>query len=154
MAQFHFSKKNGLFCNEIFESKGMEKQDIRWQQRFQNFEKSLRYLQDAMSIYEPDIIQKAGLIQFFEMSFELAWNTVKDYLESQDFEIKSPRGALKKGFETGLIADGHGWMELLEDRNLTAHTYDEKVINEIELLIREKYYPLLKQLYDHFKQLK
>ncbi|MEO5570966.1 MAG: nucleotidyltransferase substrate binding protein [Bacteroidia bacterium] len=128
--------------------------DIRWQQRFQNFEKSLHYLEDAMKIIHPDIIQKAGLIQFFEMSFELAWNTVKDYLEDQGFnDIKSPRGALKKGFETGLIKDGHGWMELLEDRNLTAHTYDEKVINEIEMLIRQKYYPLLTELYDHFKKI-
>lgn len=127
----------------------MEYKDIRWRQRFQNFEKSLQYLEQALNIAEPDIIQKAGLIQFFEMSFELAWNVIKDYLEEQGFiEIKSPRSALKKGFETGLIHDGHNWMMLLEDRNITSHAYDEATVNIIERLVHEKYYPLLKQLYD------
>ena len=127
----------------------MSNKEIRWKQRFQNFEKSLAYLEQALDISEPDIIQKAGLIQFFEISFELAWNVIKDYLEEQGFiEIKSPRGALKKAFETGLIADGHSWMQLLDDRNITSHAYDEATVDMIEGLIRQKYYPLLKQLYD------
>ncbi len=127
----------------------MNNEDIRWRQRFQNFEKSLAYLQQAIHISKPDIIQKAGLIQFFEISFELAWNVIKDYLEEQGFmDIKSPRGALKKGFETGLISDGHSWMQLLEDRNITSHAYDEATVDMIEGLIRKKYYPLLEQLYD------
>jgi hypothetical protein len=72
----------------------MENGDIRWEQRFQNFNKSLQYLEDALQIPNPDILQKAGIIQFFEMSFDLAWNMVKDYLEGQGFvDIKSPRGA-------------------------------------------------------------
>ena len=61
----------------------MEQKDIRWKQRFQNFEKSLKYLEQAMKTEHSDIIQKAGLIQFFEMTFELAWNVIKDYLEDQ-----------------------------------------------------------------------
>ncbi len=127
----------------------MENEDIRWKQRFQNFERSLKYLEQALSISNPDIIQKAGLIQFFEMSFELAWNVIKDYLEEQGFiEIRSPRSALKKAFETGLILDGHSWMQLLDDRNITSHAYDEATIDMIERLIHQKYYPLLKQLYD------
>lgn len=127
----------------------MENNEVRWKQRFQNFERALKYLEQAINISQPDIIQKAGLIQFFEMSFELAWNVIKDYLEEQGFiEIKSPRSALKKAFETGLIEDGHAWMQLLEDRNITSHAYDEETVNMIETLIRQKYYPLLKQLYD------
>lgn len=50
----------------------MENKDTRWRQRFQNFERSLQYLEQALEIKQPDIIQKAGLIQFFEMSVELA----------------------------------------------------------------------------------
>src|SRR5438874_1933768 len=106
-----------------------------------------------MNIGHPDIIQKAGMIQFFEMSFELAWKTVKDYLEEQGYaDVKYPRTALKKGFETGLIKDGHEWLKLLEDRNITAHAYDEATVTQIERAIREKYYPLLKDLYDSLKQ--
>ena len=130
----------------------MNSEDIRWKQRFQNFEKALHYLEHALSIENPDIVYKAGIIQFFEMSFELAWNVLKDYLEEQGFlEVKSPKSSLKKAFEIGIIDNGHIWMELLQDRNLTAHTYDEKKIIEVELLIHKKYFPLLKELYEYFK---
>ncbi|MFT4155050.1 nucleotidyltransferase substrate binding protein [Parafilimonas sp.] len=129
----------------------MEHTDIRWRQRFGNFEKALNHLTNALQIDAPDIIQKAGIIQFFEMSYELAWNMLKDYLEDQGFtDVKTPRASIKKAFETGLIADGHIWMELLLDRNLTAHTYDEQKAAEVEKLIHNKYYPLLKQLYNKF----
>lgn len=131
----------------------MENSDIRWKQRFQNFEKAIGHLADALEIENPDLLQKAGIIQFFEMSYELAWNTLKDYLEEQGFiDVKSPRSALKKGFEVGLIEDGHLWMELLLDRNLTAHTYDEEKATEVEELIHEKYFPILNQLYEILKE--
>ena len=97
-------------------------EDIRWQQRFQNFQKSLLLLEGALDIKTPDIYQKAGLIQFFETTFELSWKLMKDYLEAEGFmDIKSPRAVIKKAFETELIKNGHIWMELLQDRNLTAH---------------------------------
>ena len=131
----------------------MDNQDVRWKQRFQNFTKSMHYLEQALKIPNPDIVQKAGIIQFFEMSFELAWNMIKDYLEEQGFiEIKSPRSALKKAFETGIIDNGHDWMDLLLDRNLTAHTYDEEKASDMEQLIQYKYFPLLKALHNSFNQ--
>jgi len=126
----------------------MEDQDIRWMQRFQNFEKALSHLDVALQLKDPDILQKAGIIQFFEMSYELAWNTIKDYLEMQGFfDVKSPSDAFKKAFEIGLIEDGHSWMDLLLDRNLTSHAYYEEKATEVEKLIHQKYYPLLHQLY-------
>ena len=118
-----------------------------------NFQKSLLYLQEALQIENPDVSQRAGMIQFFEMTFELAWNTLKDYLQAQGFiDIKSPRSAIKKGFEIDLITDGVGWLKLLEDRNLTAHAYDEVMAKEIEKLIRKKYFPLIKELFDILHQ--
>ena len=130
----------------------MENQDIRWKQRFQNFEKAMGHLSGALEIEQPDLLQKAGIIQFFEMCYELAWNTLKDYLEEQGFtDIKSPRSVLKKAYEVELIAEGHEWMELLTDRNLTAHTYDDKKATEVEMLIKHKYFPLFRQLYDTLK---
>jgi nucleotidyltransferase substrate binding protein (TIGR01987 family) len=131
----------------------MENRDIRWQQRFQNFTKSMNYLEQALQIENPDIVQKAGIIQFFEMSFELAWNLIKDYLEEQGFaDVKSPRGALKKAFEMNILENGHDWMDLLQDRNLTAHTWDEQKATDMEQLINHKYFPLLKELHNSFKQ--
>lgn len=132
----------------------MDEKDIPWKQRFQNFEKAIMHLDTALQLKEPDMLQKAGIIQFFEMSYELAWNTIKDYLEEQGFvDVKSPRSAFKKAFEVGLIKDGHSWMDLLLDRNLTSHAYDEEKASEVEKLIHQKYYPLLMQLYKILKQL-
>ncbi len=92
---------------------------------------------------EPSDAERAGLIQFFEMTFELAWKVLKDYLEEEGFRIASPREAVKQAFQAGLVGDGHVWMEALKDRNLTVHTYEEKVAIAIEKRIRSAYFPLL-----------
>lgn len=130
----------------------MNEQDVRWKQRFQNLEKSLSFLELAMKIENPDIIQKAGLIQFFEISFELSWNVLKDYLEDQGFfELRSPRDTIKKAFQVGLITDGHLWIQALKNRNLTAHTYDEKMADQVADEIRFVYYPLIQEIYTKLK---
>jgi len=123
------------------------KQDVRWLQRFSNLRNSLENLEKALAIANPDIVQRAGIIQFFEMCFELSWNTLKDYLEAQGFgDLKSPRASLKKAFQIGLIAEGATWLKGLEDRNLTSHIYDEEVADEVEGMIRETYAPLFRSL--------
>jgi nucleotidyltransferase substrate binding protein (TIGR01987 family) len=130
--------------------------DTRWIQRLSNLEKAIGSL--ASSVQEDtthNITLRAGMIQFFEMSFELAWKTLKDYLNEAGFEeVNSPRSAIKKAFETNLISDGHLWLKALEDRNLTAHTYDEATAQEIEQLIRNDYYPMLAILFAKLKKLK
>ncbi len=125
----------------------MEGEDIRWKQRFRNFNKSLELLESALKIEQPDVVQKAGIVQFFEMCCELSWKVMKDYLEDQGFtEIGTPRNAIKKSFEIGLIEDGHAWMDLLVDRNLSVHTYDEEKANSLDLLIHTKYIHLFQKL--------
>ncbi|MBU6324694.1 MAG: HI0074 family nucleotidyltransferase substrate-binding subunit [Bacteroidetes bacterium] len=129
----------------------MSQEDIRWEQRLQNYNKALGHLSQALHIEAPDMVQKAGIIQFFEMSFELGWNLLKDFMEAQGLQdVKSPRSALKKAYESGLISHGHVWMELLADRNLSSHTYDEQKATELEGLIRRKYFPLLEALQRDF----
>lgn len=86
------------------------------------------------------------------MCFELSWKLLKDFLEEQGFtEVNSPRAAFKKSFETGILKDGHAWMELLLDRNLTAHVYDEEKAAEVEKLIKKKYFLLFHFLYERLK---
>lgn len=131
----------------------MSTQDIRWEQRLQNYKKTMVYLETALEIEKPDLVQKAGIIHFFEMSFELARKLLKDYLEAQGFQdVKSPRAALKTAFEVGLIPNGHDWLDLLVDRNLTSHIYDEEKATEMEALIHQKYFPIMKELLHHFNQ--
>lgn len=130
----------------------MSNLDIRWKQRFQNFEKALHLLENTMKIQNPDIAQKAGLIQFFEICLELSWNLMKEYLEAQGLqELKYPRESIKKAFEMELISDGHTWLSALEDRNLTSHTYDEASADKVVEIIKNTYYPILAALYNRLK---
>lgn len=124
--------------------------DIRWKQRFQNFARAFTLLEQAIGIDAPSEVERAGLIQFFEMSFELAWKLLKDYLEVEGFTINSPRDALKQAFQAHLIEDGHIWIDALQDRNLTTHTYDEATAIVVENKIRHAYYPVLVKLYQDF----
>jgi nucleotidyltransferase substrate binding protein (TIGR01987 family) len=122
------------------------KQDIRWKQRYQNLKKSYTNLSKALALKEPDIFQRAGLIHFFSMTFELAWKTMKDFLEDQGFtDINTPRSAIKKAFEVELIKDGKTWLDCLEKRNLMTHVYDEEIASEVETLIRNNYFSIITQ---------
>jgi len=125
----------------------MTEQDIRWKQRFQNFEKAFTQLKNAVA--KPDLsdLEKAGLVQIYEFSFELAWKTVKDYLENKKIAASFPRDAIKEAFKYEIIADGEIWMDMLEKRNLMSHTYDEKTAETAHALISGTYVHQLEQLY-------
>ncbi len=127
--------------------------DIRYKQRFENFEKSFLLLEQALDIKEPSIIEKAGIVQFFEITFELSWKLMKDYLSYIGYEVKSPREAIKTSFSIEIIGDGEIWLNALADRNLTVHTYDETQADEIYRRIKSLYFKLLQELYLKFKDL-
>jgi len=121
--------------------------DIRWQQRFSNYEKAFLLLERALSIATPSEVERGGIIQFYEMAFELAWKLMKDYLEQLGYTVSSPRDAIKQAFQAGILDDGQLWMDALTDRNLTTHTYDENKAIEVVAKIRANYFPALQQLY-------
>jgi nucleotidyltransferase substrate binding protein (TIGR01987 family) len=119
----------------------------RCKQRFENYTSSLKHLSTAVDIDDLNDIEKAGLIQFFEVTFELAWKLMKDYLQAQGYDnIKSPRDSIKTAFSYGLIEDGKTWLEALEKRNLTSHTYDSQILDQLKNLIILSYYPLMDDL--------
>ncbi|NQY75362.1 MAG: nucleotidyltransferase substrate binding protein [Candidatus Margulisbacteria bacterium] len=121
-------------------------QDIRWKQRFNNFEKAFSSFQEAISIKIPTKIEQAGLIQIFEFTFELGWKTLKDLLEEEGFSPKTPRDAIKFALQAGHISDGHTWLDALEKRNLMAHTYDEEKATMAIDLIKNRYALILQEL--------
>lgn len=127
-----------------------EQLDIRWQQRFGHFRKAFLLLEQTMAIAQPSDAERAGLIQFFEISFELAWKVVKDYLEFEGFTVVSPRDTFKQAYQVGLLDNGQVWLEALHDRNLTVHTYEEKIALAVEAKIREAYFPALAALFRTF----
>ncbi|SFH70222.1 nucleotidyltransferase substrate binding protein, HI0074 family [Tindallia magadiensis] len=121
--------------------------DLRWKQRFTNFEKSYLLLDQYIDKPIETELERAGIIQFFEVSFELSWKLMKDYLEAQEFSVKSPRDTIKQAYQIGLIDNGHTWMDALSDRNLTVHTYDEETAERMVKDIQDKYFPELRKLY-------
>ena len=129
------------------------REDTRWKQRFANFKKAILQLQEFIEKPELNKFEKQGLIQCFEYTFELAWKTMKDYLEEQGFMIRSPRMAIQTGFQAQMIQNGHIWIDALEKRNLMAHTYDERLTDEAEQLIRTSYYTMLRELYIYLEGL-
>lgn len=130
----------------------MNNKDIRWKQRFANFEKAFIQLKDAVSRYESlDDLSKEGLIQRFEYTFELAWKTLKDYLEANGVISRFPREVLKNSFQAELLNNGEIWIDMLEKRNLLAHTYNEENFNNALDTILKSYYPEMQELYKFFK---
>jgi len=130
------------------------KKDIRWRQRFENFEKAYKLLERTLQINKPSEAEKGGIIQFYEMAFELAWKMLKDYLEAEGLNAQSPREVLKKAFQHEFIENGHEWIDALEDRNLTVHTYDEKTADQVVEKIKFSYFNLLRNLYQSFREKK
>lgn len=131
----------------------MNDKSIRWKQRFQNFEKAFLQLESAtIKLQSLSDLEKEGLIQRFEYTFELAWKTLKNYLESQNVEAKFPREVIKKGFQYEIIEDGEIWMDMLEKRNLMAHTYDEEIFNEAINQISTLYFSEIKKVFIFFKR--
>jgi nucleotidyltransferase substrate binding protein (TIGR01987 family) len=125
--------------------------DVRWKQRFQNFDRACALLERTAANPDLSEAERGGLIQFFEMAFELSWKLLKDYLVTEGYGVTSPREAIKQAFQNQLIQDGGVWLTALEDRNLTTHTYDEETALRVEKKIREHYLPLLRQLRSTFE---
>jgi nucleotidyltransferase substrate binding protein (TIGR01987 family) len=122
--------------------------DIRWKQRFQNYSKAFNQLTEFVEKEDLNKFEVQGLIQCFEYTFELAWKTMKDYLEESGYEVKSPRETIQLALSSGLIEDGHTWIDALNKRNLMAHTYDETTAEEAKFLILTQYFSVLKNLQD------
>lgn len=128
--------------------------DIRWKQRFNNFDKALSQLKKGLELSrkrEVSNIEKQGIIKAFEFTFELAWNLLRDYLMFQGiYEIRGSRDAIKLAYKYGLIDHPEVWLEMLTSRNLTSHTYNEEVALEILQKIQEKSVQELQKLWETF----
>jgi nucleotidyltransferase substrate binding protein (TIGR01987 family) len=119
--------------------------DIRWKQRFDNYKRALHQLTLAVQLLEQrplSDLEKQGMIQSFEFTHELAWNVLKDYLEYEGIQgLVGSRSAVREAFKRGLIADGEAWMDMIEKRNLSSHTYNLEVATQLVSAIRDSYHP-------------
>ena len=129
--------------------------DIRWKQRFQNFERALILLREALEdIGALSELEKEGVIQRFEFTFELSWKTVKDYLIFGGivFDQITPRSVIKQAFAARILSNGQLWIDMLNHRNLMSHTYDEVVFAKAVEDIARIYLPAFDELYLFLKE--
>ena len=128
----------------------------RWTQRLQQYQKAIHQLR--LAVQKPDYsdLERAGLIQVFEFTFELGWKLMQDYNREVGYEVRSPRESIQQAVLSELINefDGYEWLDALKDRNLFAHTYDEQRSLEAEALIKQRYYPLMERLSAGFDSLR
>jgi nucleotidyltransferase substrate binding protein (TIGR01987 family) len=129
----------------------MENKDIRWKQRFQNFEKAFLFFETTVDKESYTPIEIGGLVQAFEFTFELGWKTIKDFLYEQGLNTSYPREVIKEAFQTKIIEDGHTWLLMLEKRNELSHTYNEAVAELAVETIKNKYYQAIDQVYHFLK---
>lgn len=130
--------------------------DIRWQQRFENFEKAFFLLRDVFLEKEYfSNLEKEGIVQRFEFTFELAWKTIKDYLESTGLEIATitPKNIIKEAFSAKIIMDGEIWIDMLEKRNDVFDDYSEIAFSKTVKTIQIDYLKVLNDLYVFLKRI-
>jgi len=121
---------------------------VRFNQRRENYVKSLRLLLNQSKKEELSDENIGATLHFYEMTFELSWKLLKDFLEVEGVIVKSPRETIKTAFSMGYLTDGNLWLEMLDARNSIAHTYQEEVAQHLFQQIKANYLPELLKLED------
>lgn len=116
-------------------------EDIRWQQRFANYQKALKQLTRFIEKDDLNELEEQGLIQAFEYTHELAWNVLRDYLLAKGhLNIYGSRDATREAFKVDLIHEGECWMDMIRDRNRTSHTYNQETARSIVYNIKDRFF--------------
>ncbi|MCF6808171.1 nucleotidyltransferase substrate binding protein [Thiotrichales bacterium 19S9-12] len=130
----------------------------RWIYRFDNYSKAFKLLKKAIEKKQQSgltELEEEGVIQRFEYTIELAWKTMKDYLEHENIVLEqiTPRAVIRQAFSSKLIDDGATWQNALDDRNRMSHTYDIEEFEVVVNRIQDKYLSRFEQLYDKLQSL-
>ena len=124
----------------------MSDQDNRWKQRFANYRKANALLQNVVKLESPSDIERMGLIHAFEMTIKLGWKVLKDYPNEQGQIETTPKNVVRRAYQFNIIEDAEPWLEALDCRNRTSHTYDREDIIRTENEIKANYVGLFRQL--------
>ncbi|MCK5682447.1 HI0074 family nucleotidyltransferase substrate-binding subunit [bacterium] len=129
----------------------MEKMDVRWKQRFQNYEKAFRSLKEAIDMVELNELERNGLIQRFEFTLDLSWKVMKDFLAEKGFTFKpSPKDTLRLAQQSEFIDYAQEIIDGLDIRNILSHDYSGEKFERLEKVLREETFAALEKLYYFF----
>ena len=112
--------------------------------RWEDYHRALQRLQAALQ-KEPDVddLYLDATIQRFEFCFELAWKLMKAVLSYEGIEVSSPRSSIREGWKQGLVQEAEAWLDMLEKKKLSAHTYNEQTAQMIYVAVKGKYFAML-----------
>ena len=106
----------------------------RFEERVSDFNNAIKRLTEAVNISDnPTNLEIDGTLQRFEVTFEIAWKCMKDYLENEgvSFILGSPRDVIQNAFKYNLIDDGEAWIKMMLSRNDLSHLYDDEKSRKI-----------------------
>lgn len=122
----------------------------RWKQRFQNLQSAYKVFQRRILEFKQfrDLeVYQMALVQGFEVVQELAWKTMKDFLENEGYtDAKNSKQTIRIAFQDGLLSNPDVWMTSIEIRNLTSHLYDPELLNKSIEFISRDFSPALDEL--------
>jgi nucleotidyltransferase substrate binding protein (TIGR01987 family) len=121
----------------------------RLQYAVSRYSDAVKRLKEAIEMAE-NPLSIDGTIQRFEFTFEQAWKTVQKFLRFEGVDCNSPRNCIKEAFYIGLVSDGELWLDMLDDRNMTSHIYDETQAKNIYNRIKTQYTVMLDNLLTAF----
>ncbi|WOD41157.1 HI0074 family nucleotidyltransferase substrate-binding subunit [Nodosilinea sp. E11] len=130
--------------------------DLRWVQRFQNFDEAYQTFGRVFERYQTapdDEVVQIALIQAFAFTFEIAWRTMKEYLEYDGYSgLSNSKQTVRVAFQAGMITSPEDWMATIARRNMTNHVYDTAVLQEMITFIRDEFIPLVQAFHSEFSQ--
>ncbi len=125
----------------------MKNKDVRWKQRFQNFERAFLRLKEAIELENPNELERNGIVQRFEFTLDFSWKVMKDYLEEKGFNFKpSPKDTFRQAQESGLINFAQELIDGLDIRNELSHDYAGEKFRSLEMELRQNIFPALTKL--------
>ncbi|MDR2171349.1 MAG: nucleotidyltransferase substrate binding protein [Planctomycetaceae bacterium] len=117
--------------------------ELRWRQRLENLNRSFKHFELACKQNHYSELELAGLIKSYELTFELCWKTLKDYLQNDGIDAKTPREIIKKSYQVALIENVDQWLEALDVRNQFSLIYDEQIAKTAVPYVKETLYPMI-----------
>lgn len=124
----------------------------RLDQRIENFNRAFYILSEAVKSYKSsEVLTHMALIQSFEVTFELAWKVLKDYLAIKGIDVYTPKDVIKEAFSSEILHDGQVWIDMLKDRNSGSHEYNIDRVSAILKNICNVYYPVLALFHQQIK---
>jgi nucleotidyltransferase substrate binding protein (TIGR01987 family) len=109
------------------------------EKNLKNLTRATDELRDFLTIKKPSKVERAGIIMAFEFCYELFWKTFQKQAASDGLVAGSPKQAIKAAFSMALISDDVLWLKMINDRNLTVHTYNVNLSIEIYERVRDLY---------------